>query len=73
MDRYTPSVAGACWNTTTVPGALGLSNAFLGRIRTTDSDGPQPSGCFNAQAMPVGKSLLVFENKASVCRTLGAA
>jgi len=28
----------------------------------SNTDGPQPSGCFNAQATPVGKSLLVFEN-----------
>jgi len=28
----------------------------------SNTDGPQPSGCFNVQATPVGKSLLVFEN-----------
>jgi hypothetical protein len=43
---------------------------FMARVK--NSDGPQPSGCFNILTTLVGKPLFVFENKASVYRTLGA-
>jgi hypothetical protein len=41
-------------------------------MRLGRTTAPPWRGCFNAQATPVGKSLLVFE-KASVYRTLGVA
>jgi len=46
---------------------------FSGCVKTQTDRSPALRDCFNVRTTLVGKSLFVFENKASVYRTLEAA